>query len=86
MRSCPAGGSSSPVPGNAEAVLEQMYGTNWPVPDQGFDLARHLQRSVDHLLTEQELDGLQAAYPDQVRVSSVIGPAGDVVPRPRIRR
>ena len=56
------------IPGNAEAVLGQLYGSGWLVPDQGFQLEVGLQRDERFLLTTQELEALRAAHPDQVRV------------------
>ncbi len=56
------------IPGNAEAVLGQLYGSGWLVPDQGFQLEVGLQRDERFLLTAQELEALRATRPDQVRV------------------
>jgi glycosyltransferase involved in cell wall biosynthesis len=68
-----------PVPGNAEAVLEQAYGPNWVVPDQGFEPAVELQRSVEYLLTEEELRGLQDSGATPVVIEALIRPSGEVV-------
>jgi glycosyltransferase involved in cell wall biosynthesis len=54
------------VPGNAEAVLEQIYGPTWAIPDQGFALDRDLTRSSEFLLTEAEMRDLEHIDPDRV--------------------
>lgn len=54
------------VPGNAEAVLEQIYGPAWAVPDQGFALDRGLTRSSEVLLAEAEMRDLEHIDPDRV--------------------
>lgn len=54
------------VPGNAEAVLEQIYGPSWAVPDQGFALEADLQRERSYLLTEDEMRSLESLDPDRV--------------------
>ncbi len=60
------------IPGNAEAVLAQLYGSGWLVPDQGFQLEMGLQRDERFLLTAEELEALRAAHPDQVRVRPTV--------------
>src|SRR5690606_25262540 len=42
------------VPGNAEAVLEQLYAPTWRAPDQGFSPLAGLQRDERYLLSEAE--------------------------------
>jgi glycosyltransferase involved in cell wall biosynthesis len=79
-RSCPIGGHLVTVPGNAEQVLEQVYGPNWPVPDQGFDLDAHLRRDLRYLLTVGELEQLRAEAPERVRIEDVLDADGEVVP------
>jgi glycosyltransferase involved in cell wall biosynthesis len=54
------------VPGNAEQVLEQLYGPSWPVPDQGFALDAGLQRTPESLLTLDEMLLLEQSDPDRV--------------------
>jgi glycosyltransferase involved in cell wall biosynthesis len=54
------------VPGNAEQVLEQLYGPSWPVPDQGFALDAGLQRTPEFLLTLDEMLSLEQSDPDRV--------------------
>jgi glycosyltransferase involved in cell wall biosynthesis len=56
------------VPGNAEDVLEQIYGPAWPIPDQGFELGVELKRDPAFLLTVDEMEQTQAGAPDQVQV------------------
>jgi glycosyltransferase involved in cell wall biosynthesis len=56
------------VPGNAEEVLEQIYGPSWPVPDQGFTLDRNLQRAPKYLLTVDDMHALEQLDPDRVTV------------------
>jgi glycosyltransferase involved in cell wall biosynthesis len=79
-RSCPVGGRLVPIPGNAEQVLEQVYGPNWPIPDQGFDVDAKLQRSFDHLLRIEEMEALLASHPDRVRIYDVLDETGQAVP------
>jgi glycosyltransferase involved in cell wall biosynthesis len=79
-RSNPIGGHLVPVPGNAEQVLEQIYGPNWPIPDQGFDLDAHLHRDLRYLLTVEELEALRASCPERVRIDNVFDEGGEVVP------
>lgn len=69
-RQCPLAGHLVPVPGDAEAVLEQIYGPGWTVPDQGFDLDVGLQRDARFLLTGAELASLRGHRPDRVRIES----------------
>jgi glycosyltransferase involved in cell wall biosynthesis len=54
------------IPGNAEDVLVQIYGTSWAVPDQGFALEADLQRDPAFLLTETEMFALEQLDPDRV--------------------
>jgi glycosyltransferase involved in cell wall biosynthesis len=56
------------VPGDAEEVLEQIYGPSWPVPDQGFTLDRGLQRAPKYLLTVDDMHALEQLDPDRVTV------------------
>lgn len=54
------------VPGNAERVLEQLYGPAWAVPDQGYGLEVGLQRRSEFLLTPAEMTSLQQLDADRV--------------------
>lgn len=54
------------VPGNAEAVLEQIYGPSWAIPDQGFALEADLRRERSYLLSEDEMRSLESLDPDRV--------------------
>src|SRR5690606_27996174 len=51
------------VPGNAEAVLEQLYGPTWRVPDQGFSPLAGLRRDERYLLTEAEMEAMCSKPP-----------------------
>jgi glycosyltransferase involved in cell wall biosynthesis len=55
-----------PVPGNAEQVLEQIYGPSWAIPDQGFVLDVGLKRDLAYLLTVDEMTSLEYEDPDRV--------------------
>jgi glycosyltransferase involved in cell wall biosynthesis len=68
-----------PVPGNAEAVLEQMYGAHWPIPIQGFDPDAGITRDDRYLLTRDEMERLEKEFPDRIRMRSVLTPEGEVV-------
>jgi glycosyltransferase involved in cell wall biosynthesis len=65
-RECLVGDQLVAVPGNAEDVLEQIYGPLWPVPDQGFVLGEDIRRDKDFLLTPDEMAELEAMDPDRV--------------------
>jgi hypothetical protein len=56
------------VPGDAEAVLHQVYGPGWATPDQGFEVADQLRRDEAFLLTPEELRTLAAHAPDRTRI------------------
>lgn len=56
------------VPGNAEEVLEQIYGPSWLVPDQGFKLDNYLRRAPQYLLTVDEMRALEQLDLDRVTV------------------
>jgi tetratricopeptide (TPR) repeat protein len=60
-RSCRLVDRDIPVPGNSEAVLEQLYGPQWPIPDQGFPTQNRLQRDNDFLFSESEILSLERA-------------------------
>ena len=72
-------GQVVPVPGNAEAVLDQLYGEHWAIPVQGFDPAAGIVRDDRYLLNREEMDALEADEPDRIRVRSVLLPSGDIV-------
>lgn len=78
-RSNPIGGHLVAVPGNAEQVLEQIYGPDWPVPDQGFDLDAQLRRDLRYLLTAEELEALRDTCPERVRIDNVFDDRGEIV-------
>jgi glycosyltransferase involved in cell wall biosynthesis len=79
-RECPIHGHLVRVPGNAEAVLEQLYGPDWPIPIQGFDPDAGITRETDYLLSRAEMESLEAAEPDRIRVRSILTADGEVVP------
>jgi glycosyltransferase involved in cell wall biosynthesis len=60
------GGHIVRVPGNAEQVLEQIYGPSWAIPDQGFELAVDLRRDWSYLLSPDEMKAVEAFDPDRV--------------------
>jgi hypothetical protein len=68
-RQCAIGSRLVEVPGNAEAVLEQLYGSSWAVPDQGFELERDVRRDDGLLLTRDEMLSLAHADPDRVELN-----------------
>ena len=57
-----------PVPGDAEGVLHQVYGSSWAVPDQGSEVDHELRRAEDFLLTGSERQHLLEEAPDRVRL------------------
>ncbi len=66
-RTCLLAGREILVPGNSEAVLEQIYGPDWRIPDQGFAVRQQLERNPDYLLSDSEvraLNGRRLAAPD----------------------
>ena len=72
-------GQLVPVPGNAEAVLEQLYGEHWAIPMQGFDPAADIVRDDRYLMTRSDMEALEAADPDRIRMRSVLTPSGDLL-------
>ena len=54
-RSCRLADREVSVPGNAEEVLQQLYGCRWRVPDQGFESREQLERDDSYLLTPSEI-------------------------------
>jgi glycosyltransferase involved in cell wall biosynthesis len=71
-------GQLVPVPGNAEAVLAQLYGDHWAIPLQGFDPDAGITRDDRYLMTRTELEALEADLPDRIRVRSVLTASGEV--------
>ena len=67
-RECPIGPHLVRVPGNAEEVLDQLYGRHWAVPDQGFGLEEGLRRSQSFILTVDEMRQLEHRDPDHVEL------------------
>jgi len=47
------------IPGNAEEVLQQLYGSRWHVPDQGFESRERLERDDSYLLTPSEIRSIE---------------------------
>jgi glycosyltransferase involved in cell wall biosynthesis len=72
-------GELVPVPGNAEAVLEQLYGEHWAIPMQGFDPVAGIVRDDRYLMTRTELEALEAEEPDRIRVRTVLTPSGETL-------
>jgi hypothetical protein len=68
-----------PVPGNAEAILEQLYGRDWAIPIQGFDPDAGITRDVDYLLTRAEMEQLEEEDPDRFRMRAVMTPDGEIL-------
>lgn len=67
-RKSPIAGHLVDVPGNAEDVLEQIYGDSWAIPDQGFTLETELERDWSYLLTVPEMTSLTHIDPDRAQV------------------
>ena len=57
-RYCQLAGREVRIPGNAEEVLQQVYGSGWRVPDQGFASRENLVRDGDYILTPQEIESI----------------------------
>lgn len=74
-----------PVPGNAEEVLEQLYGPTWAIPDQGFDVDAGLQRAPNYLLTIEEMVEVGRIDPDRIEVRIDRHPDAMVSPEPAER-
>ena len=72
-------GQLVPVPGNAEAILEQLYGDHWAIPMQGFDPDADIVRDDRYLLTRSEMEALESANPDRIRMRSVLTASGDLL-------
>ena len=58
-RSCRLADREVAIPGNAEEVLQQLYGSRWHVPDQGFESRERLERDDSYLLTPSEIRSIE---------------------------
>jgi len=54
-RQCRLADREVSIPGNAEDVLLQLYGSRWRVPDQGFSTEVGLHRDESMLLLEDDI-------------------------------
>jgi tetratricopeptide (TPR) repeat protein len=54
-RHCYLADREVPIPGNAEEVLQPLYGPGWLVPDQGFASRKKLIRDEEFLLKTSEI-------------------------------
>jgi len=69
-REAPLGSHWVPVPGNAEAVLTQIYGPAWVTPNQGYVPEEELKRDEDFLLTDAELAAIGDHNQDLVEIAA----------------
>lgn len=69
-REAPLGSHWVPVPGNAEAVLTQIYGPAWVTPNQGYVPEEELKRAENYLLTDTELAAIGDHDPDLVEIAA----------------
>jgi hypothetical protein len=76
-RDCPLGDRLVDVPGVAEAVLEQVYGPRWRIPDQGFEPDAVLRRDVRYLLTVADIEAVRAVAPTRVLIDAVLHADGE---------
>lgn len=67
-REAPLGSHWVPVPGNAEAVLAQIYGPTWVTPNQGYEPNEELKRDHSFLLTPAELEAIRSYNQNLVEV------------------
>lgn len=81
-REAPIGSRWIPVPGNAEALLNQIYGPNWITPNQGYVPEEELKRDEDFLLTNAEMAAIRDHNQDLV----VIAPEDPDETRPGLAR
>jgi tetratricopeptide (TPR) repeat protein len=58
-RSCRLADREVTIPGNAEDVLQQLYGSLWRVPDQGFESRKRLERDDSYFLTSSEIRSIR---------------------------
>jgi glycosyltransferase involved in cell wall biosynthesis len=68
-REAPVGSHWVPVPGNAEEVLNQIYGPTWVTPDQGYVPEVEMRRDEDFLLTPAELEAIRLYDQDLVEIA-----------------
>lgn len=68
-REAPLGSHWVPVPGNAEEVLNQIYGPTWVTPDQGYVPEVEMRRNDDFLLTPADLESIRIHDPDLVEIA-----------------
>ena len=68
-REAPLGSHWVPVPGNAEAVLTQIYGPTWVTPNQGFVPMEELKRDEEVLLAASELAAIRDHSGDLVEIA-----------------
>ena len=57
-RSCRLADRVVQIPGNAEDVLQQLYGPGWRVPNQGFESRKRLKRDDAYLLTMTDIQSI----------------------------
>jgi len=57
-RSCRLSDRIVQIPGNAEDVLQQLYGSRWRAPDQGFASRKNLKRDDAYLLKTSEIQSI----------------------------
>ena len=60
-RNCRLADREVRIPGNAEEVLQQLYGPGWRVPDQGFAAREQLERDNAYLLRTSEIQGIMTS-------------------------
>lgn len=65
-REAPLGSQWVPVPGNAEALLVQIYGPSWITPNQGYVPEEEMKRDERYLLTDTEMNAVREHNPDLV--------------------
>lgn len=68
-REAPLGSHWVPVPGNAEEVLNQIYGPTWITPNQGYVPEVEIRRDDDFLLTPAELESIRIHDQDLVEIA-----------------
>lgn len=68
-REAPLGRHWVPVPGNAEAVLNQIYGPTWITPNQGYSPVEELKRDHAFLLTVSDMEAIRDHNPDLVEIA-----------------
>jgi tetratricopeptide (TPR) repeat protein len=64
-RSCRLADRDITIPGNAEEVLQQLYGSRWHVPHQGFPSRERLERDDSYMLTPSEIRTGAEAIPNR---------------------